>query len=58
MLKLSRKEGETLVLTQHDTIVVIHIEKIKGSRVKISIDAPSDVRVMRGELLTISGETK
>jgi carbon storage regulator CsrA len=58
MLKLSRKEGETLVLTQHDTTVVIRIESIKGSRVKISINAPSDVRVMRGELLTITGETK
>jgi carbon storage regulator len=47
MLVLSRKVGERLVIG--DDIVVI-INKIAGNRVTIAIEAPNDVRIVRGEL--------
>lgn len=47
MLVLSRKEGEKLVVGENITIVV---SKISGNRVTIGIEAPRDVKVVRGEL--------
>lgn len=47
MLVLSRKPGERLVIG--DDIVLV-INKIAGNRVTIAIEAPRDVRVVRGEL--------
>ncbi len=47
MLVLSRKEGERLVIGDNITIV---ISKVSGNRVTIGIEAPSDVRIVRGEL--------
>jgi carbon storage regulator len=47
MLVLSRKEGEKLVVGENITIV---ISKISGNRVTIGIEAPRDVKVVRGEL--------
>lgn len=47
MLVLSRKEGEKLVIGDNITIVV---SKISGNRVTIGIEAPRDVKVVRGEL--------
>lgn len=47
MLVLSRKQGERLVIG--DDIVLI-INKIAGNRVTIAIEAPHDVRIVRGEL--------
>ncbi len=48
MLVLSRKEGEKLVIGDNITLVV---SKISGNRVSLGIEAPSDVKVFRGELL-------
>jgi carbon storage regulator len=47
MLVLSRKVGERLVIGNNITLV---INRIAGNRVTIGIEAPSDVRVARGEL--------
>ncbi|MEE2935323.1 MAG: carbon storage regulator [Planctomycetota bacterium] len=47
MLVLSRKEGEKLVIG--DSIVVT-VNRISGNRVSIGIEAPRDVRIVRGEL--------
>ncbi len=47
MLVLSRKEGEKLVIGENITIVV---SKISGNRVTLGIEAPRDVKVVRGEL--------
>ena len=47
MLVLSRKVGERLVIGDNITIV---INRIAGNRVAIGIEAPSDVRIVRGEL--------
>jgi carbon storage regulator len=47
MLVLSRREGEKIRLG--DSIVVT-VVKVAGDRVRLGIEAPSDVLVLRGEL--------
>lgn len=47
MLVLSRKVGEKLVIGGNITVVV---SKIAGNRVTLAIEAPQDVRIVRGEL--------
>jgi len=47
MLVLSRKEGEKLVIG--DNIVLV-VSKICGNRITLGIEAPADVKVLRGEL--------
>ena len=47
MLVLSRKIGERLVIADNITVVV---SRIAGNRVTLGIEAPSDVRIIRGEL--------
>ncbi len=47
MLVLSRKEGEKLVIG--DNIVLV-VSKICGNRITLGIEAPSDVKILRGEL--------
>jgi carbon storage regulator len=47
MLVLSRKEGERIVIGENITLVV---SKVSGNRVTIGIEAPKDVKVVRGEL--------
>lgn len=52
MLVLRRKAGEAIVLSQVITIRVLNVE---GDRVKLGIDAPPDVIVVREELLDDQG---
>lgn len=47
MLVLSRKEGERIVIGDNITLV---ISKVNGNRVTIGIEAPRDVKIVRGEL--------
>ncbi|MEO1614558.1 MAG: carbon storage regulator [Planctomycetota bacterium] len=47
MLVLSRKMGEKLMIGDD---VVLTINRISGNRVAIGIEAPRDVRIVRGEL--------
>lgn len=47
MLVLSRKIGEKLVIGDNITVVV---SRLAGNRVTLGIEAPSDVRIVRGEL--------
>jgi len=47
MLVLSRKQHESIVI---DATVTITVLRVKGNKVQIGIDAPSDVHVVRGEL--------
>ena len=47
MLVLSRKEGEQLLIGDN---IVLTINRISGNRVAIGIEAPREVRVVRGEL--------
>lgn len=48
MLCLSRKEREQLVIGDG---IVVTVESIRGNRVKLTISAPSDVPVYRGEVI-------
>jgi len=47
MLVLSRKQGERICI---GGIINITIVSIQGGRVKIGVEAPGDVRILRGEL--------
>ncbi len=47
MLVLSRKVGEKLVIDGNITVQII---KIQGNRITVGIEAPADVKVLRGEL--------
>jgi carbon storage regulator len=47
MLVLSRKEGQQLIIGDN---IVLTINRISGNRVAIGIDAPREVRIVRGEL--------
>jgi carbon storage regulator CsrA len=47
MLVLSRKIGDTIRIGDNIEIVV---SRISGNRVTIGIDAPKDVRILRGEV--------
>lgn len=48
MLVLSRRIRETLVI---DTNIIITILEIGQNRVRIGIEAPSGVAVLRGEII-------
>lgn len=52
MLVLSRKEGERISIGDNITLIV---SKVSGNRVTIGIEAPRDVKVVRGELQIPSG---
>jgi carbon storage regulator CsrA len=47
MLVLSRKQNEKIIVGDNVTITVL---KIRGNTVRIGIDAPREVAVVRGEL--------
>ena len=49
MLVLTRKLNEKLVIGND---IVVSIVKIEGNKVRLSIEAPGDVRILRGELVT------
>jgi len=48
MLILSRKAGDSVMIDGGVRIVVLGVE---GNSVRLGIDAPADVRVLRGEIL-------
>jgi carbon storage regulator len=47
MLVLSRKVGEKLVIDGNITVEVV---RIQGNRITLGLFAPSDVKILRGEL--------
>ena len=47
MLVLSRKVGDRLVIDGNITVEVV---KIQGNRISLGIVAPSNVKILRGEL--------
>jgi carbon storage regulator len=47
MLVLSRKVGEKLVIDGNITVEVV---RIQGNRITLGIAAPTEVKVLRGEL--------
>ena len=51
MLVLSRKVGQEIVIGDN---VRITITKVSGNRVTLGVEAPNDVRILRGELEPIA----
>lgn len=47
MLVLSRKEDQSIIVGDN---VKIHVLKVSGNRVRIGIEAPNSVRILRAEL--------
>jgi carbon storage regulator len=47
MLVLSRKPGEKVVIGDSITLTVV---EVRGHRVRVGIEAPDQVRILRGEL--------
>lgn len=47
MLVLSRKSGERIHVGEN---ITIEIRRIAGNRVTLALDAPRNVRILRGEL--------
>ena len=48
MLVLSRKKGESI---QIDDNIFVTVTEVQGGRVRLSIDAPQTVRIVRKEIL-------
>jgi carbon storage regulator CsrA len=48
MLVLTRKPQEQIIIQDH---IKLTITAIQGNRVQIGIEAPADVKVLRGELV-------
>lgn len=55
MLVLSRKVGEKLVINGNITVEVV---KIQGNRISLGIVAPSNVKILRGELTEQQAKTQ
>lgn len=49
MLVLSRKQEESILIGDH---IKVQILGLKGNTVRIGVEAPDDVRIVRDELLT------
>jgi carbon storage regulator len=47
MLVLSRKIGEKILIADN---ITVEIRRVSGNRVTLAVDAPRDVRILRGEL--------
>lgn len=55
MLVLTRKQGEKLIIGGN---IVVTVVEVGMGRVKIGIDAPQDVNIMRSELLPLPEKEK
>jgi len=47
MLVLSRKKNQTIVI---DNQIQVEVLQVKGNTVRLGIKAPTDVKILRGEL--------
>ncbi len=52
MLVLSRKTNEKIVI---DGGIVLTVVKIEGGQVRLGIEAPSDVKILREEIAAKAG---
>lgn len=55
MLVLSRKSGESIILGND---IVVTVQRVKGDRVSLVIDAPKHIVVDRGEIRIKKDEAK
>lgn len=55
MLILTRKQGESFMLGED---IEICVSEISGDRIRIAIDAPKDVKILRKELIDAMNSNK
>lgn len=55
MLVLSRKRNQTIVIGEG---IKIEVLKIKGNTVRLGIQAPASVKVLRGELTRLADKSE
>ena len=48
MLVLTRKEGDTVHI---DDNIILRVLRIEEDQVKVGIEAPQDVKILRGEII-------
>lgn len=58
MLVLSRKVNEVLVIGQGETAVRVVVLSVQGDQVKLGIEAPRAILVMREEVLAAQTENR
>lgn len=53
MLTLTRKEGQTIALSINtgEGRITIKVASLRAGRVRLAIDAPDAVKILRGELI-------
>lgn len=51
MLVVTRKVGESLVIRVGKDTVLVSVEAVHGGNVRIGLDAPSHVQILRNELI-------
>lgn len=50
MLVLSRKVHQTIILKLAGTVVSLEVRRITPTRVVIAVEAPEQVKILRGEV--------
>ena len=55
MLVLSRKPNESIIIADN---IVVTVLSVKAGTVKLGITAPSDVRILRAELMAQTSPTE
>lgn len=56
MLALTRKVGERIVIGNN---IVVTVQSIKGDNVRLTIEAPKEIKIYRGEIFdAIAAENK
>ena len=55
MLILQRKEGQSITIGDH---IVVTVQEIGQGRVRLSVDAPRDIAVLRTELVEAQRENQ
>lgn len=56
MLRLTRREVESIILETSDGRIVVTLDRYRGSQMIVTIDAPVAVKVLRDELLEVGSE--
>ena len=51
MLVVTRKDGESLIIRVGKDTVSVSVESVHGGNVRIGLDAPSHVQILRNELV-------
>lgn len=51
MLVVTRKVGEAIIIRAGKDTITVSVEAIHGSNVRIGLDAPSHVQILRNELV-------